>query len=472
MKKIKIVEFFIIFGFLVQFICGCGNEQSSMKKQNNGNIEDSYDAVSFFWGSWVRMDNGQKYDVLEKTVMYAGTSYDILYSDENNLEVKNLGVFKKQSESVIICDSIPYFRKGGTNIEYKLKIVGFANQDRAASTFIGGAKGTGKSEKYKNFESNGESDADGIIRLKAPTINDVQTATITNGEEIVVVTGLEVTNNGEDMGTVAFAGKDDYSLKITGTISDDQKDNGYMYGNNKKTYDMTLTITNISKNKCPYSICTIAPEDSRLVLSSSSNLAAFPISTMASGATKKIKLQVSFGAMTEPYVETGIVITIRNTNAGKEWNDYVPLRFYKGTMPITVMAKNPEKNENASLNGFVIYPDGNNQFFSVRNDESKVIYVPTFNSGEQYKLVFSGATVTSNLSDSTEMYYSVAPGTKQGKIIDLRLTGSDAMDILAGYRYYGGDNHSEETAFSVEKDFIAYLSEDEIDWYTITLGRY
>lgn len=469
MKKIKIMVFFTIFGFLFQFLCGCVNGQSNTKKQNNDSVNDSYNAVSFFWGSWVRMDNGQKYDVLEKTVMYEGISYDILYSDEDILKVKTLGDFKKQSDSVMICNNIPYFRKGGTNIEYKLKIVGFANKDRAASTFIGGAKGKGKSEKYKNFESNGESDADGIITLKAPTADDIQTVTITNGEEIVVVTGLEVLNNGDDMGTVAFAGKDDYSLKITGTISEDQKDNGYLYGNNKK-YDMTLTITNISKNKCQYSICTIAPEDSRLNLSSSSNLAALPISTMAPGATKKIQLKVSFGSMTEPYIETGIVVTIRNTKSEKEWKDYVPLRFYKGTVPITVMAKNPEKNMNAALNGFVIYPDGNNQFFSVKNDESKVVYVPTFNSGEQYKLVFSGATVTSNLSDSTEMYYSVAPGTNQGKNIDIRPTGADAMEILAGYRYYGGDNHSEETAFSVEKDFIAYLLEGEIDWYTITLG--
>ena len=67
---------------------------------------------------------------------------------------------------------------------------------------------------------------------------------ITNGDEIVVIPGLTINNTGDYMGTIALVGKDDYNLKITGTISDDQKDNGYLFGNNAKTYNMVLTITN------------------------------------------------------------------------------------------------------------------------------------------------------------------------------------------------------------------------------------
>ena len=33
--------------------------------------------------------------------------------------------------------------------------------------------------------------------------------------------------------------------------------------------------------------------------------------------------------------------------------------------------------------------------------------------------------------------------------------------------YYGDDNHSEETAYSADDGFIAYLYEGEIDYYNI-----
>lgn len=111
-------------------------------------------------------------------------------------------------------------------------------------------------------------------------------------------------------------------------------------------------------------------------------------------------------------MDTGIKITISNPTTNQEWTDYIPLRFYKGTIPIAVYAKSTERNADAALNGFVIYPDGNNQFFAISENSSKVLYVPTFGSGKKYKMIFSGATVTSELSASTEMFYTVAAGSK------------------------------------------------------------
>ena len=168
--------------------------------------------------------------------------------------------------------------------------------------------------------------------------------------------------------------------------------------------------------------------------------------------------------MSEPYVDTGLIVTIENPSTNQTWEDYIPLRFFKGTIPITVAAKNPEDNNDAVLNGFVIYPDGNSQYFSVKNNSSKVLYVPTFGSDKLYKMVFSGATVTSNLADSTEMFYSVSPNSKFKKVINLNTTD---WRIIDDYMNYGGENHTEDTAFSAEEAFIAYLPEGEIDYYTI-----
>ena len=417
----------------------------------------------YFWGTWVRMDNGKEYEVLESNVKQGTNLYAITDSSSSTLTVKNLGTFTKQSDSVMVCENIPYFRKGGANLEYSLKLVGFTNT-RAAGSVMSGIKGKGRSSKYKGFESSGESDSNGEIKLKAPTTNDTQTVEITNGNEVVVVPGLKVINTGDYMGTVALVGKDDYNLKITGTISDDQKDNGYLYGNNAKTYEMVLTITNISENKCSTSGCSITTDDTKLHLSSDTNLTGFTISTLAGGATKTIKLNLSYGAITKPYVDTGINVTIKNPLTYQEWTDYIPLRFFKGTIPITIAAKNPENNNQAALNGFVIYPDGNNQFFAIKNNSCSAVFVPTFGASKPYMLVFSGATVTSTLSDSTEMYYTVEPASLTPKTV---VTDGELDEIL-GYISFGGNNHSETNAYDVTQGFESYLSEGEIDYYKIT----
>lgn len=215
-----------IFAFLFGIgILGCTNDGNPTDKTKNKFPTIISD--SFFWGTWVRMDNGEEYEILESNVIRNYTSFTITDSSIDSLSVSGLGTFKKESDSVIVCDNIPYFRKGGANLEYSLKIVGFTSSEtissnkslvsRAAGTNVSGIKGKGKSKKYKNFESDSESDEDGTIIFTAPTANDPQTVElITDDDEIVIITGLEVSNDGDNMGTVALVGKDDYNLKITG----------------------------------------------------------------------------------------------------------------------------------------------------------------------------------------------------------------------------------------------------------------
>ena len=464
----KFIPFVLLFGFIfAAFLTGCQQESNAKTDPNpQDNLdENAVPANDYFWGTWVRMDNGTEYEVLETSVVQGKNSYDITSSNESTLAVTELGTFIKESDSVMVCNNIPYFRKGGANLEYSLKLVGFtSSSSRAAGTAMSGIKGKGKSTKYSNFESLSESDAEGYLKFTAPTANDTQTVEIENGNELVVVSGLNISNSGDYMGTVALVGKKDYNLKITGTISDDQKDNGYLFGNNAKTYNMQLTITNISENKCSTSACFVKSDNANLVIEATdgTDLSGFTISTLAGGATKTVNLSVVYGELDVPYIDTGISVTIQNPFTGQEWSDYIPLRFFKGTIPITIAAKNPENNNNAALNGFVIYPDGNNQFFAIPNNNAKPIFVPTFGSNKPYTLVFSGATVTSQLDDSTEMYYTVEPAS-----LKLRPVVTSGSEIL-NYIPFGGDNHSENTAFAVTQGFEAYLREGEIDYYSIT----
>ena len=480
MKKILHFLLILFFSFSsLLFFPSCNNGLKTDNNENNQtNEKDNNDnqpveqttvnADSFFWGTWVRMDNGNEYEFLENSILWSGKNYGVSAFDINSVTVKELGKFNKESDSVIVCDNIPYFRKGGTNLEYSLKLVGFISSEqqmaRAAGSVLPGVKGKGKSKKYKTFEDDSESDVEGIIKFKAPTVDDIQTVTITTGNDIVVIPELYISNSGDYMGTVALVGKNDYNLKITGTVSDSQKDGGYLYGNNAKSYELVLTITNISENKCKSSVCTISTDNPNLNLSSETNLQGFTISTLEGGATKTLNITVSYGTLTEPYINTGINIKLTNPSTGQEWVDYIPLRFFKGTIPITISAKNPENNKNAALNGFIIYPDGNNQFFAIPHNSSKPVFVPTFGKDNSYKLVFSGATVTSKLDDSTEMYYTVEPASLNPRKV---VTEGDAQELIE-YMNFGGDNHSETTSYSVTQGFESYLSEGEIDYYTIS----
>ena len=398
------------------------------EKDNNAVFSDS-----FFWGTWVRMDNGTEYEVLDSYVSENGTPYRILDADSSSLTVETLGTFTKESEEVkdvIKNNSIPYFRKGGTNLEYSLKIVGFANQNtgRAAATSVSGIKGIGKSTKYKNFHSDGESNEKGEIVLTAPTINDEQTVTITNGNEVVVVSGLKIANSGDYMGTIALVNKNQYNLKVTGIIEEEYKDDGYLFGNYTKTYVMSIYFENISENECTSSKYEITSADSNLTIepydNSTSNRLSYIIPKILPDAKYgPIKVKLTYGDITEPFVDTGVNIRIINpdlngdSSKDQEWVDYIPLRFFRGLIPITISAKSVMEN-NSALNGFIIFPDGNSRFFSVPDDGSMVLLVPTFGLNEQYLLAFSGATVSKELSKSSVMLYTVSPGSSAVKQVD------------------------------------------------------
>ncbi|MBQ0050943.1 MAG: InlB B-repeat-containing protein [Treponema sp.] len=421
----------------------------------------------FFWGTWVRMDNGEEYLISETSVQKNGEDFAVQNSSETKLNVNGLGSFEKQSDSVIISNFIPYFRKGGANLEYTLKLVGFEeNVSRAsASSSLKGYKASGTSEKFSSFKTETESDENGTIKLTAPISGDVQTVTVTNDSEVIVVPGITVKNSGDYLGTVPVGSDGSYILKVTGEIPESEKNDGYMYANNYKSYPLTLTVTNVSEVSSSYSLCKITSDNNNLKISSSENISeGIAISTLKPGMTKTINLEVSFGALNEGYVNTGLNVEITNGSNNRTWVDYVPLRFYRGLLPVTIAAKSTENNPNASLNGFIVYPDGNSKFFQVSENSTETIYVPTFMSTESYLFSFCGATVEGTLSDSTEMFYTVAVGSKNKK--EILTTGTNAFSSFQ----YGEPNENENTAFRADSEFQAYIGDGEIDYFKIAMS--
>ena len=421
-------------------------------------------AARFFWGTWIRMDNGTHYKVYEDTV----TQEDAIYyvdasSTTERMVVSGLGTFTKESDSVIMNGSIPYFRKGGANPSYRMRLVGFVGgPSRAAATTIHGWKVTGTSGSYPTYTNTSESDENGEFTLRAPVVGDTQTVTVSTDSGAIVVPGLTIENSGDFMGTIPLVDSGDYILKITGSIAPEEKLGGYLYGNSYKRYPMTLTITNVSQVTSAMAVCEVEWDDPNLSVASSQNLEGIAISTMAPGATKTIDLEVLYGHLTEPYVDTEIKVRITNAQTGNEWVDYVPLRFFRGQVSLTVAAASPEGNQAAALNGFLVHPDGQSQFFSAPHGGSSTIYAPTFPESQPYLMAFSGATVTGELSDSTEMFYTVAVGSTEPMKVETSGGG------ILRHMTFGEPNDSEKTAYPVNGNFQAYLSEGEIDYFSVT----
>ena len=234
---------------------------------------------------------------------------------------------------------------------------------------------------------------------------------------------------------------------------------------------MSIYFENISENECTSSKYEITSADSNLTIepydNSTSNRLSYIIPKILPDAKYgPIKVKLTYGDITEPFVDTGVNIRIINpdlngdSSKDQEWVDYIPLRFFRGLIPITISAKSVMEN-NSALNGFIIFPDGNSRFFSVPDDESMVLLVPTFGLNEQYLLAFSGATVSKELSKSSVMLYTVSPGSSAVKQVDTD------DDMLLSYMKNGGNNHSEEKAVEVDEAFEAYLSDGEVDYWSV-----
>ena len=464
------------------FSCRFSASTNENKKQTNVNGENTNlngqsRASQYFWGTWIAMDSGKTYVINEDKIVLKNSSheissYEILSSSDTTLQVSSIGMFEKQSDSVMLNNSIPYFRKGGTNLKYKMKLVGFENAtnfSRSASVSnMQNLDVKGTSKTYQSYLSEGIVDANGDVTLTSARSGDVQTITVSQeGISIVVIPGVTVETNGSNMETIPISYNGEYSLKITGKIDENEKNDGYLYANNFKTYPMTLTITNISDVTSNPSVCTITSADAKLKILSTENIQlGVAISTLKPGVTKTISLSVSYSSLVEGYVDTGLTVNVKNALTGKDWNDYVPLRFFAGLVPITVLAQSTENNSNVALNGFAIYPDGNSQFFSVPHNADKIIYVPTFGKSEKFLLAFSGATVEGELSNSTEMKYTVFPGNAEKFNI-----GNDTQSFINAVQFGEGGrkNETEDTAFETQKEFQAYLSDGDIDYFRFSI---
>lgn len=427
-----------------------------------------------FWGTWIKMSSGVEYTVYEN---YVTSSENDTYaistaSTESKLVVEKLGSFtvENNSDGAILVDNskVPYFRKGGVNVEYQMKLVGLKSSRAAGSSNL---KIKGKSKKYSSYETQKETSVGQTVSLTAPTTGDTQTISVLDSDDkvMVVVTDLVISNAGDNMGTIAISDGDQYTLKVTGTINEEDKTQGYLYSGIE--YPLTLTLRNDSDFVISSSSLKIKAESPYVSVrhQSGKSLDGIAVGKMIPESVDNEQLFVTYTGTEAGYIDTGLIVEITNGETEEVWEDYIPLRFFSSVIPLTFCGQSIKNTENGALNGFIIYPDGNSKFFAVRSGGKKTVYVPLFNDNDEYTIAFSGATITKNLDNTAEVFYGINIGSTSQTTLE-----TSGQNVTA-YQQFGGNNHSIINAYEIpasKASFEAYLSSGEADYYKFTAGDF
>ena len=415
---------------------------------------------SDFWGTWIRMDNGDVYKITDNSVTVNGNT------------TSGIGVITKESENVLKYGSEStsprLFRKGGSNRDFSLMLAGFDDGPRAAAA---GSSISGKAVRRKNKEIEADtqiSNADeyGLVTFTGAVADDVQIITVkmTNGSDVKIEATPKY--SGENIGTIPLV-ESGYSFKTAYEISGGL--NEYYYANNYATYPLQIDFTNIGDADCGTARYSISCNDPNLSISGNTEGI---FSTIETGQSKSVNLNVSYGELTEAYKDVTIKIEIQDSILFRTWKDSVTLRFYRRPIYVSVNAYNPDGNSSSELHGFVINADGRSQYFSVNHSSVENIIVPWTTSAKPLTLVFSGATA------NDEMYYSFTISKTELAYNDLfdwatelaGMSGTGQFNIVTSYETPSKNDFENSKVYIDNPSVItkSYIQKGDIDYFSIS----
>lgn len=440
------------------------DDNTETEKKDDGN---SVICPQYFWGKWTRMDNGAEYEITESNVKSSGTVYKITSKTDSSFTCA-LGTFTKDTDNVLLIGTAtPVFRNGGSNIPYSVTVVGFSDSEARAATAgktakgLGGVSVTAKSGVNSSDIQEKTTDTEGKAGFTASVAGDEITISASSSDGTTVTTTKTPKYAGENAGTIAIPTAGRYSLSVTGEItSDTAEDDGYLYAG--KTYAMTVKVQNTTDIRTRPGNVKISSSDSRVNVSGKTS---GDIPSFTSGV-QEYQISVSCSSLDAPYSDTGIDVTFEDAD-GYVWSDYIPLKFYKEKETIQIYAEGVS-NDECALNGFVMFPDGKSKYFSVASGGTKNILVPSFPETEPYKLAFSGAVTGKEISESTEMRYSV--GVNVSAVNNF---SSDEYNVskLAN-TYEPNENENQAVEIGLSSAAVSYLETGDIDFYKVAVNSF
>lgn len=405
---------------------------------------------SDYWGTWIQMDTGDEFYIDSDTLF----EIDGYSNGEPRLRELQTGIlgYELESENVLKKGSTVFFRKGGKNRSFSLSLSGFSDSigrvSRAASS---GITNVGRENLRNPADSEQITISENTtVSMKGGVAGDPQSVTVSDGDN----TGTAVVNpkfDGEYIGTIPIVENSKYAFKTTYEVSN-LDDIGFMFGNYWAWYDVTFDLTNIGTEICSTSIYNISWDDTNLKTKDFAIDGNF--SSIEPGKSKQINGKFLYGFFDDSeYKDVIVKIEITDSTYMTTWVDYVTFRFYKEMVTLNVNARNFNTNSNATLKGFLIYPDKRSKRFTVKNNTT--VTMPW--SESNYYIVLSGAT-----SDN-EMCYSFA-FKDEASLADL--SGTWQLSEINAYE----PNDNMNRAYRVSDLTVpikAYLKNNDLDYYVI-----
>ncbi len=446
MKK-SLYSLSIVILSILLFSCIFDNT-NNLKKTDSSSSNNNEKIPSQYWGTWIQMDTGAEYYIDNQNIY-------IISSNTKSTIQNGISGYSLESEEVLRKENIVFFRKGGKNRSFSVNISGFSSPNiqssRAPATSI-----SGKRQNKNNSEDNEtvSSDDGDLVIFKGGVADDPQTITIIQGLDIGSAT-VEPQFDGENVGSIPVVEPGKYAFKTTYKVSNTDSQ-GFMYGNNLGVYNISFYLTNIGQETCATSVYSISWNDTNLSSIELEKEGNF--TSIAPGSAKVITGSFIYGYFDEEYKDVTITISITDSKYEKTWYDYVTLRFYRGWVNYRVNARNFNQSSNATLNGFLVYPDGRSKRFTVASEKTTTVSVPW--STKDYYFVLSGA------NNDTEMCYSFV-ASEYGSPSDL--SGVWSISEINAYE----PNDSMQNAITItdyKSSTKAYLKNGDIDYYTFNVS--
>ncbi|MBQ5647142.1 MAG: hypothetical protein IIV07_08760, partial [Treponema sp.] len=444
MKKFLFVFFLIV---LSCFFASCFFENNDLSSNTNSGT-NTPKISSEYWGTWIQMDTGAEYYIDNQNIYKK-------YSSSKSKIQSGIDGYYLESDKVLRSGNTVFFRKGGKNRSFSVTVSGFStnrsirNSSRAAGTGNQGVSGRRENKENSEDSETVDSEDDNSLDFDGGVADDPQTVTVTDGEDTGTATVVPQ-YDGENVGSIPVVEPGKYAFKTTYKI-ENADSQGFMYGNNLGIYNISFNLTNIGQATCETSVYSISWNDSNL--SSSDLVKEGNFTSIGPGSAKVISGNFSYGYFDEEYKDVTITISIIDSKYGETWNDYVTLRFYRGWVSYKVNARNFNQSSTATLKGFLVYPDGRSERFTVSSDKTTTISVPW--STKDYYFVLSGA------NNDTEMCYSFIPA-EYGSPADL----SGVWYITDINAYEPNDRLQNAVYLTDYKNPIkAYLKNGDIDYY-------
>ena len=425
------------------------NTPSTNTPTGNTSSSDTVKISSEYWGTWIQMDTGTEFYIDSQNIYkYSSPTYKTKVQ-------AGISGYSLESDEVLKKGNTVFFRKGGKKRSFSATISGFSS---SSSNSIRAAENNSLEITGKRTNKINQDDTETVkstiinsLDFDGGVADDPQEVTIIDGDCNGTVT-VTPAYDGENIGSIPVIEPGKYAFKTTYTISN-ADEQGFMFGNNLGLYTITFNITNIGQETCSTSLYSISWDDTNLT--STDLVREGNFTSIAPGAAKSITGSFSYLYFNEEYKDVTVRISVTDSKYSKTWNDFVTLRFYRGLVNYKINARNFNQSSNASLKGFLIYPDGRSKRFTVSANTTFTLSIPW--STKDYYLVFSGA------NNDTEMCYSFIPSDK-GSPADL--SGVWSISEINAYE----PNDSIQNAVDITDNtqaIKAYLQDGDIDYFKI-----